>query len=598
MGILDEDVARVRDSADLVALVSEHLALKRVGARYRGLCPFHQEKTPSFYVNPELAVYHCFGCGVSGDAITFVRELEHLDFVEAVERLAGRSGIQLRYDDKRTTQDRSRKTRLSEAVGAAIDEYHRLLLDSPDAGLARRYLRSRGFDGDAVRRFKLGWSPDDWDSLSRTLQKKGYKREDLVDAGLAFVNRVNKLQDQFRKRLMFPIYDSRGEPAGFGGRALDGDGPKYKNSPENLLYKKSGLLYGLNWAKADIVAQGQVIVCEGYTDVMAFALAGVPNAVATCGTALTDDHVRSLKNLARKVVLAYDADAAGQGAAEKWYGWEAQYDIEVRVANLPDGKDPGDLWPDGAEALRNSVETARAYLMFRIERAMARYDLDSIEGRGRAGDAVAQIIAEHPSEFTRDQYVMETALQLKGNEDSLRVAVINAQGKARSPQQSERPRYETPEYEDRPRIPPRRPIDRRELDLLRWAIHEPEMVADWLDAELFGDPTAREVFVLLAQSATFREALDASEGEARDVLERLAVEEPVGDGEPATIAARLLVNAVEPRGSELLKRLLDADDDRATEVNRTLDELAHGREVGDWTTAESAARRLVGWVVL
>jgi hypothetical protein len=212
---------------------------------------------------------------------------------------------------------------------------------------------------------------------------------------------------------------------------------------------------------------------------------------------------------------------------------------------------------------------------------------------------VAQIIAEHPSEFTRDQYVMEAARQLKGNEDSLRVAVVNAQARLRSPQSNDRARYESrPEPEARPRIPPRRPIDRRELDLLRWAIHEPELVADWLDAELFGDPTARAVFELLAQSATFRDALDASEGEARDVLERLAVEEPMADGEPETVTARLLVNAVEPRGTELLQRLLDDGDDRATEVKRTLDDLAHAREVGDWVSAESAARRLVGWVVL
>ena len=187
MGILDEDVARVRESTDIIALIGEQLALKRVGSRYRGLCPFHQEKTASFYVNPELGVYRCFGCQASGDAITFVREMEHLDFVEAVERLAGKAGIQLRYDDKRTTQDRSRKTRLVEAVGAAIDEYQRLLLEAPEAGAARKYLRGRGFDGDAVRRFKLGWAPDEWDHLSRVLQKKQFKREDLVESGLAFV---------------------------------------------------------------------------------------------------------------------------------------------------------------------------------------------------------------------------------------------------------------------------------------------------------------------------------------------------------------------------------------------------------------------------
>ncbi|MEI8001492.1 MAG: DNA primase, partial [Actinomycetes bacterium] len=328
MGILDEDVVRVRETTDAVALIGEHLALKRVGSRYRGLCPFHQEKTPSFYVNPELGVYKCFGCTASGDVITFVREIEHLDFVEAVERLATKAGIQLRYDDQRTTVNRSRNTRLAEVVGLAVDEYHRLLIESPDAGPARKYLRGRGFDGDAVRRFKLGWSPDDWDPLSRALQKAGVKRDDLVDAGLAFVNRANKLQDQFRGRLMFPIFDGRGEPAGFGGRAIGDQQPKYKNSAENPLYHKSRILYGLHWAKAEIVARGEVIVCEGYTDVMAFALAGLPNVVATCGTALTDDHVKALKNLARRVVLAYDADAAGQGAAERWFAWEAEYEIE------------------------------------------------------------------------------------------------------------------------------------------------------------------------------------------------------------------------------------------------------------------------------
>jgi DNA primase len=611
MGILDEDVERVKDSTDLVALVGEHLALKRVGARYNGLCPLHQEKTPSFHVNPDLNRYYCFGRQASGDAITFVREMEHLDFVDAVERLAARSGIQLRYDDKRTNQDRSRKSRLAEAVGAAIDEYHRLLLDSPDAGLARKYLRSRGFDGDAVRRFKLGWAPDEWDHVSRTLQKAGYKREDLVESGLAFVNRVNKLQDQFRKRLLFPIYDARGEPAGFGGRALDDDGPKYKNSPENPLYHKSRLLYGLNWAKAEVVARGEVIVCEGYTDVMAFALAGAPNAVATCGTALTDDHVRALKNLARRVVLAYDADSAGQGAAEKWFEWEAEYDIELRVAALPAGKDPADVFHDSPETLVRAVEQATPFLQFRLDRLFGSSDLGTPEGRGRAGQAAAKIVAQHPNELVRDQYVMQLAAKLGIEADVLRQTVAGAAAGARgsggrsAPARDEQRRRYQPtapnrddDVADAPRVRHSRPIDRRELDLLRWAIHEPEVVADWLDASLFADPTARAVFELLAQSATFREAVDASEGDVRDVLERLAVEEPVGDGEPETIAARLLVNAVEPRGGELSQRLRDAGDDRVIEVDRTLDELAHAREVGDWMSAEGAARRLVGWVVL
>jgi DNA primase len=599
MGILDEDVVRVRESTDLVALIGEHLALKRVGTRYRGLCPFHQEKTPSFYVNQELGLYRCFGCSASGDAITFVRELEHLDFVEAVERLAAKSGISLRYDDKRTIEHKSRNARLADAVGAAIEHYHGLLLESADAGAARKYLRGRGFDGDAVRRFKLGWAPDDWDHLSRALQQRGYPRDDLVAAGLAFVNRANRLQDQFRARLMFPIYDARGEPAGFGGRSLGDAGPKYKNSPDNPLYHKSRILYGLNWAKAEIVARGEVVVCEGYTDVMAFALAGAPHAIATCGTALTDDHVRALKNLARRVVLAYDADAAGQGAADRWYEWESEYDIELRVAALPVGRDPADVWLDAPDALLEALADARPFLQFRLDRLFDAADLSTAEGRGRAGQAAVAIVAQHPNELVRDQYVMQLAARLHIEAAALRHAVAVATDAATSPKPGSpaRPRRDDP--------PARAPsatdatsksIDRRELDLLRWAIHEPGMVADWIDGSLFADPRARDAFALLAGSQTFHEALDASEGDIRDLLERLAVEEPMADGEPSTVPDRLLVNAVEPRARVLVERLLDDGDDDASEVSRLLDQVAHHREMGDWARAREAAMRLVAWV--
>ena len=385
MGILDDDVARVRDATDLVALAGEHLALKRVGKRFIGLCPFHAEKTPSFNVNPEMGRYYCFGCQANGDAISFVREVEHLDFVDAVERLASRAGITLRYDDKSVTKDKGRKARLNEAVAAAIAFYEQLLLESPEGGTARKYLRGRGFDGDAVRQFQLGWSPDGWDRASVHLQHQKFSRTDIADAGLAFVNKANKLQDQFRARLMFPIFDSKGEPVGFGGRALGDDGPKYKNSPETSIYQKSRLLYGLNWAKAEVVARGQILICEGYTDVMAFALSGEPNAVATCGTALADDHFQIIKNLARKVILAYDSDAAGQGAAERWYEWEQRYDIQLEVADLPAGRDPADVWRDDPQLLVKAVEAAKPFMEFRIDRALAAADKSSLEGRARTG---------------------------------------------------------------------------------------------------------------------------------------------------------------------------------------------------------------------
>jgi len=594
MGILDDDVARVRESTDLVALVGEHIALKRVGRRFMGLCPFHPEKTPSFSINPELGVYHCFGCQKSGDAITFIREVEHLDFVEAVERLAARCGITLRYDNANVGKDRKRKERLSEAVGTAVGFYHGLLMEAPEAGRARQHLRSRNFDGDAARRFHLGWAPDGFDALSRHLQREGVSREDIVDAGLAFVNRANKLQDQFRGRLMFPIYDSRGEPAGFGGRALGDEMPKYKNSPETPIYQKSRLLYGLNWAKGEVVARGEVVICEGYTDVMGFALAGIPTAIATCGTALADEHFQILKNLARKVVLAYDADTAGQAAAERWYQWEQQYEVQVEVADLPPGRDPGDLWNDDPAALGTAVERAAPFLQFRLDRLLAGADVGSLEGRARAAEAAAAIVATHPNELVRDQYVMKLAGALEIDADRLRETVRAVARSGRRSERGSQPGEPTDGNRGEPAV------DRRELDLLRWAIHQPELVAEWLDASLLFDPTARQVFDLLTETSTFHEALEVSDGPSRRLLQRLAVEEPVltgDDDELQTLSARLMINTVEPAAQRLLATMLRDGDDRASEVKTHLSAMAHHREVGEWDAARSDAEQLVGWAV-
>jgi DNA primase len=597
MGIVDEDIARVRDSTDLVSLIGEQVTLKRVGQRYVGLCPFHQEKTPSFGVNPTMARYHCFGCGVGGDAITWVRETEHLDFVDAVERLAQRAGVQLRYDDRSQAKDRSRKGRLSEAVGAAIDFYHRLLLEDPQGGSARKYLRSRGFDGDAARRFLLGWAPDGWDALSRWLQQeRKFARDDIVDAGLAFVNKANRLQDQFRGRLMFPIHDVRGDPAGFGGRSLTDDGPKYKNSPDSVVYQKSRLLYGLHWAKETIVARGDVVICEGYTDVMAYALAGAPNAIATCGTALADDHVKLLKNLTRNITLAYDSDAAGQGAAGQWYRWEQTYDLSVRVADLPPGQDPGDLWTQDRPRLLASLEHARPFLRFRLDRALGTADLSTHEGRGRTAAIAAAIVAEHPSELVRDQYVMELAERLQIDADTLRNEVGRAKDHppARKPERNAAPPAEDG---DAPPPPPPPVVDRREVDLLRWVIHEPEVVADWLDEPLLLDPTARAAYELLVSTHDFHEAIASAQGPVRELLERLAVEEPKADDERPVMQARLMVNTVAPVAQHLLEQMMRDGDDRASAIKADLDLLAHAREVGDWDVARGVAERLVGWVV-
>ena len=417
MGINEEDIARVRAASDFVAVAAEHIALKRVGRNYSGLCPFHSEKSPSFSINPEKGVYFCYGCGAKGDVITFVRDLERLDFAAAVERLAAKANIQLRYDNEAAGRDRIRRTKLLEAVASAADWYHQRLLTSADAGRARSYLRSRGYDGEAIRRFKLGWAPDGWDVMNRALN---LPTDVARDSGLGYVSKIGKLNDFFQSRILFPIFDPSGAPIAFGGRKLpDADGPKYKNSSESKVYSKSRTLYGLNWAKAGIVEAGEVIVCEGYTDVIGFHRAGLVRAVATCGTALADEHFRMLKNYARRIVLAYDADNAGQNAAEKFYAWEKAFEIDLTVVALPAGKDPGDVAREQPELLAEAVANAKPFLQFRIERLLGAANLRTPEGRARVYEAASDAILEHPNPLVREQYLRQVAAQCQISEDTM-----------------------------------------------------------------------------------------------------------------------------------------------------------------------------------
>jgi DNA primase len=379
MGILDDDVAAVRAASDIVGVISQYLQLRRVGQRWVGLCPFHPERTPSFSVNAHEGLYYCFGCQARGDVITFVREVEHLDFVGAVEWLAGRCGVTLRYTDRTETEGRKKRARLVEVMGRAVDWYHQRLLSGPDAGAARRYLRERGLDGDVVRDYRIGWAPDGWDELCRALS---LGEHDARETGLGFRNARNRLQDSFRARVMFPIFDAQGDPVSFGGRILPGHDDqrnqgKYKNTPETPLYHKSKVLYGLDRAKGAIVSSDTAVVCEGYTDVIGFQRNGVASAVATCGTALTDEHVQLLRRYARKLVLAFDADGAGQAAAERFYQWEREHDLEVAVADLPVGQDPGDLAQSDPDRLGAAVEGATPFLRFRLNRAFAAAELSS-----------------------------------------------------------------------------------------------------------------------------------------------------------------------------------------------------------------------------
>ena len=363
MGIVDEDIVRVRQATDIVALITEHTQLRKVGSRWTGLCPFHSEKSPSFSVNQAEGLYYCFGCRVSGDAITFLRELEGLDFVEAVERLAAKSGIALTYTDRAESATRQKRQRLLARVEEAVEFYHQRLKTSPDASAARSYLRGRGFDTDEVERYRIGWAPDGWDVLCKALRLDA---ETATATGLGFTNKAGRLQDFFRARVLFPIFDPEGHAVGFGGRIMPGEeGAKYKNSRESDLYHKSRLLYGLNWARQDAVRSGRVVICEGYPDVIGLRpsttrreVRSFIEAVATCGTSLTEEHLKLLSRYVDKVVLAFDADSAGQAAAERIYAWEKDFDLAVEVVRLPEGSDPDELSRTDPDALAAAVVAA------------------------------------------------------------------------------------------------------------------------------------------------------------------------------------------------------------------------------------------------
>ena len=546
MGIHDDDIVRVREATNLEDLIGSHLQLRRVGRRSVGLCPFHNEKTPSFSVNGELGFYKCFGCGKSGDAITFVREVEHLDFVGAVEYLANKAGITLRYTNENEGAQRRKRAELTDAVEAAVEWYHQRLLSAPDAAQARGYLRSRGLDGEQVRAYKSGWAPDDWDQLYQAL---GIKQETFVAAGLGFVNRADRVQDHFRARVLFPIHDVNGVAVGFGGRILPGaEGPKYKNSFDSPIYAKSRLLYGLHLAKDEIVRKDESIVCEGYTDVIGFADVGIGRAVATCGTALTEDHVRMLKRFGRRIVLAFDADAAGQAAAERIYEWERSLEVDVAVAQMPAGVDPADLAASDPEALRTAVEQAQPFLGFRLARVLDRGDLSTPEGRARTAENAVAVVREHPSDLVRDQYLMQVA-------DACGVDTSRLRDMLERPAAPtvEEPRWIPNEPSDDGAPEPVRQVPAStERTMLLLCLHRPETVPAWIEPHMFGDPLLRNVFVALldAPGDDLAGLLELVRPELADAIGQLAVL-PEPEGDPDRIVGHFLHDAGLRRVAEL-----------------------------------------------
>ena len=555
MAIAEDDIQKVRAIATLSDVVSPYAQLRRAGRSQVGLCPFHSERTPSFNVNDETGRYMCFGCGAKGDVFNFVQAMEHLDFIGAVEKLAGKFGVELHYTSGAGSGERKHRKDLQQLMERAVDWYHARLLEGADARAAREYLRARDLAGDVARQFKIGWAPDEWDALSRALDAPA---EMLREAGLGFVNKAGRMQDSFRARVMFPIFDETGAAVAFGGRILPGstDPAKYKNSSETPIYTKSRTLYGMNWAKGNVVKQDRVIVCEGYTDVIGFHKSDLPIAVATCGTSLTEEHVRLMKRYARNIVLAFDADSAGQGAAEKFYAWESKYDISVSVAQFPDGQDPGELAQKNPQALETAVAEAMPFLGFRLSRLFDAHPLRSPEVRARVANKAMELINEHPDANVRRLYAGQVASHTGVSAAEL-VKVADKGGNIATAVAA----------------PIIQAADGAGFVALSLLIHEWDAIAPWLIEELFADEPARDAFRALAEAdGQVHAALSLASPEAAEIIERAAVYS--ADADPYVEARSLIAAAVRRE----LPRRRGQDDVATAQMQRSvriaLDDLA------------------------
>lgn len=415
--ITSESLERVKQAADIVEVISAHTDLRRQGARMVGLCPFHEERTPSFSVDPQEKLYHCFGCGVGGDVIKFVEEKEGLGFTDAVEMLADRYGVELEreQEDPRAEARRQRRQRLEQLLERTAAYYAHYLWESQEAGRAREYLAERGLGEEVLRAFGVGFAPSAWDKILVLGQRAGFGVEELRAVGLAQRGRSGGEYDRFRSRIMFPIRDRRGRTLGFGGRAMRSDqGAKYVNTAETDFFHKSEMLYGLDRAKAAIAKAGRAVVVEGYTDVLALHQAGVEEAVGVMGTAITGEQVATLSGMVEEVVLALDADSAGQEAMLRAQRVASGRRMRLRVAAMPAGEDPAEMMSeaDGAERFRALVAGAVELTAFQVGLVLERTDVGSPAERDRALGEVAPILAGLGETASRDDLVRRVAERL------------------------------------------------------------------------------------------------------------------------------------------------------------------------------------------
>jgi DNA primase len=576
--IRDEDVSHIRHSSHIDDVVGDYVQLKNAGGgQKKGLCPFHDEKSPSFHVTPSKGFYHCFGCQSGGDVISFVMKIEHMSFTEAVERLADRMNYQLTYDEGPTRTGGSDRKRLLEANRLAALFYQEQLQQPGPAQVGREFLQSRGFDKGAAAKFGVGYAPDEWDALSKHLKARGFTDGELELAGLTKEGQRGHI-DRFRNRLVWPIHEISGDVVGFGARRLSESdtGPKYLNTPETPIYKKSALLYGLEIAKKEIAKKRQVVVVEGYTDVMAAHLAGIETAVATCGTAFGDEHIRILRRLLMdddafrgEVIFTFDGDAAGQKAALRAFDDDQKFVSQTFVAVEERGLDPCDLRiKDGDGAVRDLIARRVPLFEFAIKSKLKLFNLTSAEGRVSALKECAPLIMKIRDKALRPEYVRALAGWIGIDIELVREAVgrnsRESGGAARAPIEKSSPTYLL------------------EREVLKSILQFSELSPDWkeLTAEDFSDDALQRVFAAVASAPAALNNLSAliedSEPEIAALMTELTVE-PLRSAEPtesfvSSLIARVREVSVTRKIAELKSALLRLDPESA-EYGPTFSEL-------------------------
>lgn len=533
--IRNEDVAYVRENVRIDEVVNDYLPLKQAGGdQKKGLCPFHDEKSPSFHVTLSRGYFHCFGCGKGGDVIKFLMDIEHIAFVEAVEKLADRIGYQLTYEGGKSDYKPGLKSRLIAANAAAEKFYQEQLNSNPSAQVGRDFLMQRGFDRAACESFGVGYAPDDWDQLTKHLRSAGFTGEELEIAGLSKEGQKGMI-DRFRHRLIWPIRNITGDVVGFGARKLSDDdqGPKYLNTSETPIYKKSQVLYGLDRAKKEIATKRQVVVVEGYTDVMAAHLAGVNTAVATCGTAFGDDHIRILRNLLMdddafrgEVIFTFDGDAAGQKAALRAYEDDQKFVTQTFVAVEPNGMDPCELrQAHGDAALRDLIASRIPLFEFAIKSELKKHDLRTAEGRVNALAATSPMVARIKNRALRPEYVKQLAGWLGMDIDPVLSAVAQ---KAGNSSESSNQNREAVAGNWRP--DPNEPTLILEREVLKARLQFPDLTSGWneLPANSFSHPAYQALRGAIDAGAS----LDAiSNEDLKSLFTEISVEPIRSDGE-------------------------------------------------------------------